>query len=112
MKQIFVVIAFCFGGLSLGFAQNADSVKPGRENTVHPYFIISAGSVINAYFKDKPMSIETISDFNQYVQANVKNLKDSWVVVTGKPKVGTFDEVLKTLSHYRFKHVSKNIIPD
>jgi len=39
-------------------------------------------------------------------------LKDSYVVVTGKPKTGTYDAVLKTLSHYKFKHVSTNISKD
>jgi hypothetical protein len=112
MNQFIILLALCFLGIDGCSAQVADAVKPGKENTVHPYFIISAGTVINAYFNDKPLSVETISDFNQYVQANVKSLKDSWVVVTGKPKIGTFDEVLKTLSHYRFKYVSKNIIRD
>jgi hypothetical protein len=112
MKPFTIFISLCFGGLSIGFAQTADTSKAGRDYTVHAYFIISAGTIINAYFKDKPLAIETISDFNQYIQANVKSLKDSWVVVTGKPKIGTFDEVLKTLSHYRFKHVTKNITPD
>jgi hypothetical protein len=112
MKHIILVSAIFFVGISGCFAQTTDAAKPVKDNTVHIYFIISAGTVINAYFHDKPLSIETISDFDQYVQANVKSLKDSWVIVTGKPKTGTFDDVLKTLSHYRFKHVTKNITKD
>jgi hypothetical protein len=112
MKPFFISLALCLGAIPCCFAQTADTFKTGKENTVHPYFIITAGTTINAYFHDKPLSIETISDFNQYVQSNVKSLKDSWVVVSGKPKNGTFDEVLKTLSHYRIKHVSVNITKD
>ena len=112
MKPFILFTALCFGVLTFGLAQTADTSKSGKDYTMHSYFIISAGTVINAYFKDKPLAIETISDFNQYIQANVKSLKDSWVIVTGKPKIGNFDEVLKTLSHYRFKHVTKNITPD
>ena len=112
MKPFLILLALCVGDIHCCLAQTADTVKPGKENIVHPYFIISVGTIINAYFQDKPLSIESISDFNQYVQANVKSLKDSWVVVSGKPKIGTFDEVLKTLSHYRIKHVSINIIKE
>jgi hypothetical protein len=54
--------------------------------------------------------METIAEFDDYVQHNAKILKDARVVVTGKPKNGTFDEVLKTLSHYRIKNVTKNIL--
>src|SRR5450755_1466662 len=109
MKQFMVCLTFCFWGINCCYSQNADTVKSVKENTVHLYFIISAGIEIKAYFNDKPLSVESISQFNDYVQANIKNLKDSWVVVTGKPKIGTFDDVLKTLSRYRFKHISKNI---
>ena len=112
MKPFLLSLALCLGAIHCSVAQTADTAKNGKENIVHPYFIITAGTTINAYFRDKPLSIETISDFNQYVQANVKSLKDSWVVVSGKPKIGTFDEVLKTLSHYRIKHVTTNIIKD
>jgi hypothetical protein len=91
-------------------AQTKDTAKPANNYTTHIYFIISAGTVINAYYNDKPLEIETIDDFNSYVQKNVKSLKDSWVVVTGKPKTGTFDEVIKTLSRNKFKHVTKNIL--
>jgi hypothetical protein len=101
MKQFLVCVAFCIGAVQVGYCQKADSVKH--------YFIISAGDIITAYYNDKPLSVETISDFNDYIQKNAKTLKDSWVVVTGKPKEGTFDDVIKTLTHYRFKHVTKNI---
>ncbi|MEJ0080558.1 MAG: hypothetical protein WDM78_06280 [Puia sp.] len=109
MKPWIISLFLCFGGFS-GLAQSRDTAKQSKDNGNHPYFIISAGEVINAYFNDKPVEVSTISDFNTYVQTNVKSLKDSWVVVTGKPKTGTFDDVIKTLSHYRFKHVQKNIL--
>jgi hypothetical protein len=102
MKQSLICVAICIGALNCCYGQHVDSVKH--------YFIISAGKVINAFYNDKPLEIETITDFNDYIQKNAKGIKDSWVVVTGKPKEGTFDDVLKTLSHYRFKHVSKNIL--
>jgi hypothetical protein len=101
MKQSLICVAIFFGVVNCCYSQKADTVKH--------YFIISAGTVINAYYNDKPVEIETITDFNDYIQKNAKSMKDSWVVVTGKPKEGTFDDVIKTLSHYRFKHVSKNI---
>jgi predicted Rossmann-fold nucleotide-binding protein len=100
------------GGITSGFAQTTDTAKSVKVSTVHPFFIISAGTVIKAYFNDKPLEVETISEFNDYVQRNAKILKDSRVVVTGKPKTGTYDEVLKTLSHYRIKNVEKNIPKD
>jgi hypothetical protein len=78
--------------------------------TPRHYFIISAGTVISAYYNDKPLPVETIAEFDDYVQRNAKTLKDAQVVVTGKPKNGTYDEVLKTLSHYRIKNVTKNIL--
>jgi hypothetical protein len=101
MKHLLISSVICLGLTVQAYSQKADSVKH--------YFIITAGTTINAYYNDKPLELETISDFNDYVQKNAKSLKESWVVVTGKPKEGTFDDVLKTLSHYRFKHVSKNI---
>jgi hypothetical protein len=104
MKHSLICVAICLGVASSCYSQKADSVKH--------YFIISAGTVINAYYNDKPLEIETISDFNDYIQKNAKTMKDSWVVVTGKPKEGTFDDIIKTLSHYRFKHISKNILPN
>jgi hypothetical protein len=112
MKQFLLFLALCIGGIYNCYAQTPDTVKPIKENTVHPYFIISAGTQINAFFNDKPLSVESITQFNDYVQANIKSLKDSWVIVTGKPKQGTFDDVIKTLNRYRFKHISKNIIKD
>jgi hypothetical protein len=104
MKQCLICLAIFLGVVNCCYSQKADSVKH--------YFIISAGTAINAYYNDKPLEIETISDFNDYILKNAKTMKDSWVVVTGKPKEGTFDDVIKTLSHYRFKHVSKNILPN
>jgi hypothetical protein len=101
MKRLLISAAFCMGVINSCYCQAADSVKH--------YFIISAGTTINAYYNDKPLAVESISDFNDYIQKNAKSLKDSWVVVTGKPKEGNFDEVLKTLNRYRFKHISKNI---
>ena len=110
MKIIAIILAFCIGGIDGCLAQKADTLKTVNDNTVHTYFIISAGTVINAYFNDKPLSVETIEEFNDYVQRNAKSLKNSRVIVTGKPKTGTFDEVLKTLSRYRIKNIEKNIL--
>jgi len=111
MKFLLVFAALFLGRVDCSLGQTADTAK-SKEYVVRNYFIISAGTVINAYFKDKPLEIETIDDFNNYIQKNVKVLKDSYVVVTGKPKTGTYDAVLKTLSHYKFKHVSTNISKD
>ena len=102
MKRALIFLVVCFAGIACCSAQKTDTVKH--------YLIISAGDKINAYFNDKPLSVESVSDFNAYVQANAKSLKTSWVVVTGKPKTGTFDEVLKILNRYRIKQVSKNIL--
>ena len=110
MKRWIIISGLCLGGIHTGFSQNRDTSKSASAYTAHIYFIISAGTVINAYYNDKPLEIETIDDFNKYVQANVKTLRESWVVVTGKPKTGTFDDVLKTLSRNKFKHISKNIL--
>ncbi len=104
MRISIMALALCFAGISCCYSQKADTVKQ--------FFIITAGEKINAYFNDKPLSLETVSEFNDYVQANIKHLKDSKVIVTGKPKTGTFDDVIKTLSRYRFKNVSKNITKD
>ena|ERR1700690_1668686 len=109
MKQFIIFSTFFFGGIHICYSQNADTTMRTKENTVHPYFIITAGIQIKAYFNDKPVEAETILEFNDYVQKNAKILKDSWVVVTGKPKVGTFDEVIKTLSRFKIKHVTKEI---
>ena len=110
MKTILLLFAFSFVALRHGYSQKADTATAHGKVIVQPYFIITAGTVINAYFNDKPLSIETITDFDDYVQHNAKTLKESRVVVTGKPKIGTFDEVLKTLIHYRIKNVTKNIV--
>lgn len=104
-------MVFCMGGIKC-YSQSTDSAKRPKENTVHTYFIISAGTRINAYYNDKPVEAETIEEFNDYIQKNVKVLRDSWVVVTGKPKTGTFDDVIKTLSRNKFKHISKEITKD
>jgi hypothetical protein len=112
MKRSVIFLALCFGSIQCCFSQTTDTAKHVQDNTVHLYFIISAGDKINAYFNDKPLSLETVSEFNEYVQRNIKSLKDSWVVVSGKPKNGTFDDVIKTLNKYRFKHVVKNIRND
>jgi len=111
--RIQIIIGFlCFAAVHTGFAQSAETGKSTKDSAIHRYFIISAGEVINAYYNDKPLEVETIAQFNTFIQTNAKSLKDSWVVVTGKPKTGTFDDVLKTLSHYKFKHVTKNILPN
>jgi hypothetical protein len=86
-----------------------DTAKQGNDYAPHVYFIITAGTEITAFFNDKPIQVSTIEDFNNYVQKNIKSLKDSWVVVTGKPKWGTFDEVMKTLKRNKFKHIAANI---
>jgi hypothetical protein len=108
MKFWVIIILLLTGDRCL--AQTKDTSRPATDNSVHIYFIISAGETINAYYNDKPVEVETISDFNTYLQAHAKTMKDSWVVVTGKPKTGTFDEVIKALSHYKFKHITKNIL--
>ena len=111
MKQFIILSAFFLGGIYSCYSQKTDTVK-GNKVTTHPYFIITAGTQINAYFNDKPVEVETIEEFNDYVQKNAKTLKDSRVVVTGKPKVGTFDDVIKTLSRFKIKNVSKEISKD
>lgn len=97
------------GLINQSFAQKTDTAKHAKDNTPHIYFIISAGTEINAFFNDKPVQASSISEFNDYVQTNVKSLRDSWVIVSGKPKTGTFDDVIKTLKRNRFKHISTNI---
>ena len=90
-------------------SQKLDTAKQANDYAPHAYFIITAGQEITAFYKDKPLQVSTIKDFNNYVQANAKSLKDSWVVLTGKPKTGTFDEVMKTLKRNKFKHISTNL---
>ena len=110
MKKI-IRISTCFlliiGAIDHANAQKADTTK--KDNTPKVYFIITAGEKINAFFADKPLQVSTIEEFNDYIQTNVKSLRDSWVIVTGKPKTGTYDEVMKTLKRNRFKHISTNI---
>ncbi len=110
MKPFIICLAFSLAGINRCCSQTRDTAK--LKNDIHPYFVISAGTEITAFFNDRPVSVSSISDFNDYVQHNIKSLKDSWVVVTGKPNSGTYNDVLKTLSRYHFKHISKNIIKD
>jgi hypothetical protein len=112
MNRFLILLTVCLGVMHAGYSQKADTVKSNKENTAHPYFIITAGDAISAFFNDRPISAATVPEFNDYVQINIKSLKDSWVVVTGKPNSGTFNDVVKILSRYRFKHVTKNIIKD
>jgi|KBSMisStandDraft_5_1062788.scaffolds.fasta_scaffold135009_3 hypothetical protein len=112
MKQIIFFLFIFLGGTTVCAAQTPDTAKPVKDNKVYHYFIINAGDKINAYYSDKPLDLETIEEFTTYVQTNAKILKDAKVVVTGKPKTGTFDEVLKVLSRYRVKNVTKNISPN
>jgi hypothetical protein len=112
MKQFIIFSTLFFGGTFLCFSQKSDSARNVKENKVHTYFIITAGTQITAYYNDKPVELETIDEFNDYVQKNAKVLKDASVVVTGKPKVGTFDAVIKTLSRYKIKNVTKEILKD
>lgn len=112
MKQFILCLAFYMGAISSSYAQRADTARGIKVNTAQSYFIINAGITISAYFKDKPLSVESVSEFNDYVQANAKILKDASVVVTGKPKTGTFDEVLKTLKRNRIKNITQNITKD
>ena len=109
MKAFLLLFILSFAGLNHAYSQSADTSKSAQKIKVQPYFIINAGEVVNAYFNDKPLSVETIAEFDDYVQRNAKSLKDVKVIVTGKPKTGTYDDVLKTLSHYRIKNVTKNI---
>ncbi|MBS1600899.1 MAG: hypothetical protein JST75_21945 [Bacteroidetes bacterium] len=108
IKQITLCMLVSIALINYSYAQKADTSK-AKDNTPHIYFIIKAGTEINAFYNDKPVQASTLDDFNTYVQTNVKSLRDSWVIVTGKPKTGTFDEVMKTLKRNRFKHISTNI---
>jgi hypothetical protein len=110
MKPWIIFLTLYLAGMNYSFAQTKDTIKRVNDYSAHPYFIINAGETINAYYNDKPLSVESISDFTEYVQRNAKVLKDSRVVVTGKPKTGTYDDVLKTLSKYKIKNVTKNIV--
>jgi hypothetical protein len=110
MKIFLLFFTISFIGISYGYPQSSDTAKSLKKLSAQPFFIITAGTVINAYFNDKPLSVETIAEFDDYVQHNAKSLKDAKVIVTGKPKTGTYDDVLKTLSHYRIKNITKNIL--
>lgn len=110
MKLLLFICVISLAGINQCYAQSRDTSKSATKTAVKHYFIITAGEKINAYYNDKPLSVETVAEFEDYVQHNAKVLKDAQVVVTGKPKTGTFDEVLKTLSHYRIKNVTKNIL--
>jgi len=103
-----ICLVICLGLINQSYAQKKDSAKTAKDNAPHTYFIITAGTEITAFYNDKPVSVSSITDFNDYIQNNVKSLRDSWVIVTGKPKVGTYDEVIKTLKRNRFKHISTN----
>ncbi len=109
MKVFIFVIALSLYKISPVFSQKRDSPNQQKENTSRVFFIISAGEKINAYFNDKPLAAETIPEFNEYVRVNIKILRSSWVVISGKPKTGTYDDVIKTLNKYRFKNVTKSI---
>jgi hypothetical protein len=104
--QILICLLVSFSFLKAAHAQKPDTAK---QATPHIYFIIKAGTEINAFYNDKPVQVSTIDEFNNYIQTNVKTLRSSWVIVTGKPKTGTFDEVMKTLKRNRFKNISTNI---
>ena len=110
MKSWITCLVLYLAGMNYSFGQTKDTIKHVKDYSAHPYLIINAGETINAYYNDKPLSVESITDFAEYVQRNAKVLKDSRVVVTGKPKTGTYDEVLKTLSKYKIKNVTKNIV--
>ena len=103
-----ICLVISMGIISHGYAQKKDSVKSAKDNTPHTYFIITAGPEITAFYNDKPVPVSSIMEFNDYIQGNVKSLRESWVIVTGKPKVGTYDEVIKTLKRNRFKHIATN----
>jgi hypothetical protein len=104
-----MLVSFAFGWKAYAQTSKTDTAKQTGEYAAHVYFIISAGDEITAFYNDKPIQVSTIEDFNNYIQTHVKTIKDSWVVVTGKPKTGTFDEVIKTLKRNKFKHISTNI---
>ncbi|HTB25812.1 MAG TPA: hypothetical protein VK711_10585 [Puia sp.] len=112
MKQFIILLTLFLGGTFSCFSQNSDSARRANENKAQTYFIITAGTQITAYYNDKPVEVETIDEFNDYVQKNAKILKNASVVVTGKPKVGTFDSVIKTLSRFKIKNVTKEISKD
>lgn len=109
VKKIVICVVIGLTLVQISFAQTQKTDTAKQSNAPHVYFIITAGEEINAFFNDKPVQVTTIEDFNNYIQTHAKNLRDSWVVVTGKPKTGTFDEVIKTLKRNKFKHITTNI---
>ena len=113
MKRVTQIVLFLLIGTFLtqhADAQKTDTAKGVKDNTTHVYFIINADEVITAFYADKPVQdVSKLDDFNNYVQKNAKSMVNSWVIVTGKPKTGTYDEVMKTLKRNRFKHISTNI---
>jgi|SRR5450432_508442 hypothetical protein len=111
MKPLFLSLALCLCCIQQGYSQRPDTAKV-KVNSLQPYFIITAGTTINAFYNDKPLNITTIEEFNDYILKNAKSMKDSRVIVTGKPKSGTYDDVIKTLSRNRFKNITKNITKD
>ncbi|HEX4852276.1 MAG TPA: hypothetical protein VFV08_15780 [Puia sp.] len=106
MKRI---IFFLLIGTGIGFQSFAQKTDTAKQYAPKIYFIITAGDQVNAFFNDKPVQATTVEDFNTYVQTNIKSLKNSWVVVTGKPKTGTYDDVMKILKKYKFKNISTNL---
>ena len=108
--QFMICLMMSIGFTHHAYAQKSDTSAHKKDNTPHIYFIITAGTEIKAFFNDKPVQdVSTIEEFNTYVQTNLKTLVNSQVIVTGKPKSGTFDGVMKTLKHNRFKYISTNI---
>jgi hypothetical protein len=109
-RQIAIWFLLGLGLISHAYSQKKDTARQPNNYAQHVYFIITADSEIKAFFADKPVQdVTTIEQFNTYVQTNIKSLVNSWVIVTGKPKTGTFDGVMKTLKKNRFKHISTNI---
>ena len=107
--MVCTLLSFIIVRESFAQTSKSDTAKRSGEYAPHVYFIISAGDEITAFYHDKPIQVSKIEDFNNYIQTHIKTLKDSWVVVTGRPKTGTFDEVIKTLKRNKFKHISTNI---
>jgi hypothetical protein len=111
IRNIALACIFCLAFGTSGLAQKtSEKSSTAKDSLLRPYFIITAGETITAFFKDKPLNLETITEFTDWVQANAKMLKNARVVVTGKPKTGTYDELLRTLSRYHIKDVSKNVL--
>ena len=112
IASLMICLLFCLGTIHQACAQKKDTTKVAKGSALQPYFIITAGPEITAFFNDKPINVSSVEDFNNYVQANIKSLRDSRVIITGKPKSGAFDEVMKTLKRNRFKNISQNIVAE